>query len=161
MLSFKCLVLVPSGSRGMLHKNGQASHSPYTCNSCAHSTWIIHSSEVQRMIECSSRLLMTFIIFITLLIFHYLHLHDYYRLTSEKFWTRPVFFLWPHGNIFLLLWVWEAGQEQPSENRIAFDMRSWRKGLYMYLQNLTLSFFLPVWLPVALFALQQVTSGST
>lgn len=83
---------------------------------------------------------MTFLIYITILIFHYLHPHDYYRLTSEKFWTRPVF-LWPHGNIFLLLWVWEAGQEQPSANRTAFGMRGWRKWLYMYLWNLTVSFF--------------------
>lgn len=61
--------------------------------------------------------------------------------TSRKFWTRPVF-LWPHGNIFLLLWVWEAGQEEPSANRTAFGMRGWRKWLYMYLQYLW-AFFAP------------------
>lgn len=35
---------------------------------------------------------MTFLISTIGLIFHYLHPHDCYRLTSEKFWTRPVFF---------------------------------------------------------------------
>lgn len=68
--------------------------------------------------------------------FFYVHNRSYLSLsssswllqTSEKFWIRPVF-LWPHGNIFLWLWVWEAGQEQPSANKTAFGVRGWRKWL--------------------------------
>lgn len=68
---------------------------------------------------------------------------DYSRLSSEKFWAGPVF-LWPHDNIFLLLRVWEVGQEQSSANRTAFGMRRCRNCLHVHLQDLTLSSICPV-----------------